>query len=143
MQGSQQGRSMLEMIAVLAIAATLSTTGLAGYVMAMNRYRANMILDYVNRCALLSRVYQEGYVQEEIYCGDLLTDPAPCGLEGRQFVVKDTNNADTTTYTITTPVISSKRIRDALVARATTTANGEIIDIWDFSEKIEFTYRKY
>ena len=97
MQGSQQGRSMLEMIAVLAIAATLSTTGLAGYVMAMNRYRANMILDYVNRCALLSRVYQEGYVQEEIYCGDLLTDPAPCGLEGRQFVVKDTNNADTTT----------------------------------------------
>ena len=142
MEVLQRGRSMVEMLAVLAITAVLSTSGIAAYTLAMSRHRANLILDYVNRCALLSHVYKDGYATGESYCGDLLTDPAPCNLDGREFVVKDVYNPETTTYTITTPIISSERIRDALVARATSTANGEVIDIWDLNQKIEFTYRK-
>jgi len=38
---SQSGRSMVEMLGVLAIIGVLSIGGIAGYTMAMNRYRAN------------------------------------------------------------------------------------------------------
>ena len=133
---------MVEMLGVLAIVAVLSTTGIAAYTLAMSRHHANLILDYVNRCALLARVYRDTYATGDSYCGDLLTDPAPLDLDGKEFVVRDAYNTETTTYTVTTPVISSERVRDALVARATSAANGEVIDIWDLNEKIEFTYRK-
>ncbi|MBP5534077.1 MAG: prepilin-type N-terminal cleavage/methylation domain-containing protein [Alphaproteobacteria bacterium] len=143
MKSSQKGRSMIEMLSVLAIAGILSTVGIAGYVMAMNRYRANQILDYVNRCALIAQTNsKEGYAVDDAFCGDLLTDSAPLGLDGKKFVVKNAANASTT-YTVTTPVIKSDQIRAALVARATSALNGEIIDIWDLQEKIEFTFRRY
>lgn len=41
----EQGRSMVEMLGVLAIIGVLSIGAIAGYTMAMNRYRANEIID--------------------------------------------------------------------------------------------------
>ena len=38
---NESGRSMVEMLGVLAIIGVLSIGGIAGYTMAMNRYRAN------------------------------------------------------------------------------------------------------
>ena len=53
MKKLQQGRSMIEMLGVLAIIGVLSIGGLAGYTMAMNRHKANQILDYISRCGVL------------------------------------------------------------------------------------------
>ncbi len=55
MKKLQQGRSMIEMLGVLAIIGVLSIGGLAGYTMAMNRHRANQILDYVARCGVVAQ----------------------------------------------------------------------------------------
>ena len=140
----QQGRSMIEMLGVLAIVGILSVAGLAGYLTAMNRYRVNQILDYVNRCALVARTYgDEGRIEQKtIYCGELLSDPAPNGLDGMEFVLSS-DDAESPTYTIMTPDITSKDIRLGLISRATTTLNGEVIEIWEFQEKkIEFTFYK-
>ena len=41
----QSGRSMIEMLGVLAIIGVLSVGGIAGYTMAMNKYRANEVLN--------------------------------------------------------------------------------------------------
>ena len=41
---NESGRSMVEMLGVLAIIGVLSIGGIAGYTLAMNRYRANEIL---------------------------------------------------------------------------------------------------
>ena len=42
---NESGRSMVEMLGVLAIIGVLSIGGIAGYTVAMNRYRANEIVD--------------------------------------------------------------------------------------------------
>lgn len=49
----QQGRSMVEMIGVLAIVGILGITGIVGYTIAMKRYQANQILDTANKYAAL------------------------------------------------------------------------------------------
>ena len=53
MKKLESGRSMVEMLGVLAIIGVLSIGGIAGYVLSMNRYRANAILDAANKYASL------------------------------------------------------------------------------------------
>ncbi|MBR5130310.1 MAG: hypothetical protein IKV03_03710 [Alphaproteobacteria bacterium] len=55
MKKLESGRSMVEMLGVLAIIGVLSIGGIAGYTMAMNRYRANEVL---NAAQMLSVVAQ-------------------------------------------------------------------------------------
>ena len=50
---SESGRSMVEMLGVLAIIGVLSIGGIAGYTLSMRRYRANQVLDVVNKYALI------------------------------------------------------------------------------------------
>ncbi len=45
---AQQGRSMVEMLGVLAVIGVISIGGIAGYRMAMNRYQANQIANEIN-----------------------------------------------------------------------------------------------
>ena len=99
-------------------------------------------MDYVNRCAAIAQAHGDGYTIEDSYCGDMLSDEAPNGLDGKEFVVSKGSTGNELTYTVTTPYISSEDIRTALVGRATSQMNGEIIDIWDFQGKIEFTFRR-
>jgi len=49
---NETGRSMVEMLGVLAIIGVLSIGGIAGYTLAMNRYRANEILNAVSLVAI-------------------------------------------------------------------------------------------
>ena len=42
---SQSGRSMVEMLGVLAIIGVLSVGGIAGYSLSMRRHRANGVVD--------------------------------------------------------------------------------------------------
>ena len=50
---NESGRSMVEMLGVLAIIGVLSVGGIAGYTMAMNRYRANLVIDAANKYAVV------------------------------------------------------------------------------------------
>ena len=51
---SQSGRSMVEMLGVLAIIGVLSVGGIAGYSLSMRRHRANGVVDAVSKYALLA-----------------------------------------------------------------------------------------
>ena len=46
---NENGRSMVEMLGVLAIIGVLSVGGIAGYTRAMNNWKANEIIDAMNR----------------------------------------------------------------------------------------------
>ena len=48
----ESGRSMVEMLGVLAIIGVLSVGGIAGYSLSMRRHRANQIVDYVAKHAM-------------------------------------------------------------------------------------------
>ncbi len=51
---AETGRSMVEMLGVLAIIGVLSIGGIMGYVSAMNRYRANQIADMATKYAAIA-----------------------------------------------------------------------------------------
>ena len=155
MKKLQNGRSMIEMLGVLAIIGVLSIGGLAGYTMAMNRHRANQILDYVSRCAVAAQTKGDGYVigdtsgetVSDTNCGALLPlENAPNGLGGAAgneddvgsaFIVSAAN-ADALDFTITTPAIASDDIRTALLNRSNT--NVTITNGGD--NKIDFVFKK-
>ena len=48
MRNNEQGRSMIEMLGVLAIVGVLSVGGIAGYSKAMNKFKTNKAIDQVN-----------------------------------------------------------------------------------------------
>jgi len=60
MKNTQKGRSMVEMLGVLAIIGVLSVGGIAGYTVAMNRYRANQILDMASKTAVIAQTMNAG-----------------------------------------------------------------------------------
>ena len=51
---SQSGRSMVEMLGVLAIIGVLSVGGIAGYSLSMRRHRANGVVDYVAKHSMIA-----------------------------------------------------------------------------------------
>lgn len=48
MRNNEQGRSMIEMLGVLAIVGVLSVGGIAGYSKAMNKFKTNKAIDQIN-----------------------------------------------------------------------------------------------
>lgn len=60
---SQQGRSMVEMLGVLVVIGVLSITAVLGYSYAMNKHRANIILEDVKRIAVF--VVSSDFMQKE------------------------------------------------------------------------------
>lgn len=110
MKRLQNGRSMIEMLGVLAIIGVLSIGGLAGYTMAMNRYRANAVLDYVARCAVIAQTRGTGIEAFEATTCDVLMgdENAPQGdASGYAVSAFTANPAADATFTITTPKLNS------------------------------------
>ena len=90
---SQFGRSMIEMLGVLAIIGVLSVGGLAGYAKAMRAYKVNEAIDYMNRARVEFRAQKAaGNVQSAEYyrCDDLLDEDLPpaidrCQVQSHQY----------------------------------------------------------
>ncbi len=87
----ENGRSMVEMLGVLAIIGVLSIGGIAGYTMAMNRYRANEILDAASK---LSVVAQTTGVSGTVYRAPTLNDIGMTGttVHNASFTVQQTGD---------------------------------------------------
>lgn len=66
MRINEQGRSMIEMLGVLAIVGVLSVGGIAGYSKAMNKFKANKVIDQVN---MLSTNIRTMYSSQRSYAG--------------------------------------------------------------------------
>ncbi len=110
---NESGRSMVEMLGVLAIIGVLSIGGIAGYSMAMNRYRANEALDIANKYAVIVFAGKQTalatggtYTVPSLYDAGLTTDAAkstttPGGASIAKPTVSDT--ATEISLTITFP----------------------------------------
>ena len=82
---SQSGRSMVEMLGVLAIIGVLSVGGIAGYTLAMRRHRANGVVDIASKFILLSYTKcQKALLDERAttydQCGEKLI-PESCNFD--------------------------------------------------------------
>ena len=80
---NESGRSMVEMLGVLAIIGVLSIGGIAGYTMAMNKYQANEIVntiihgavycrtkDYTTQTTIKDYIEVDDTLLTDIYCED-------------------------------------------------------------------------
>ena len=72
----ESGRSMVEMLGVLAIIGVLSVGGIAGYSLSMRRHRANGIVDLASKYALV--VYND--CQQKLLNGEI-TSIDVCGMK--------------------------------------------------------------
>ncbi|MDD3669074.1 MAG: hypothetical protein PHX68_02155 [Alphaproteobacteria bacterium] len=57
---NENGRSMVEMLGVLAIIGVLSIGGILGYTTAMNRHRANQIIDAAAKISVIAQTRTDG-----------------------------------------------------------------------------------
>ena len=70
---NQKGRSMIEMLGVLAIIGVLSVGGIAGYSKAMHRYKVNKTIEQTTLIAGNIRAFfgpQKNYADLECWCND-------------------------------------------------------------------------
>ena len=64
---TQGGRSMIEMLGVLAIVGVLSAGGIAGYSMAMQSHKTNQLIEKINLIAMQARkMYKGNYASVSI-----------------------------------------------------------------------------
>ena len=64
MRNNQSGRSMIEMLGVLAIIGVLSVGGIAGYSKAMAKYRSNKVMEQISMFVTNTRTM---YAQQQTY----------------------------------------------------------------------------
>ncbi len=83
MMKNENGRSMVEMLGVLAIIGVLSVAGIAGYSMAMKKYRTNEILNAASQLVILAQA-QNGGTGGEANLQDLgyKANQGPAGVTG-------------------------------------------------------------
>ncbi len=110
----QNGRSMIEMLGVLAIIGVLSIGGLAGYRMAMNKHRANTILSDTGLRALVISDRFEQFTPNETITLDEFIPPSSYTVS--QKVV----SADTFEITVSGDAVSSSVCENMLKLDPTT-----------------------
>ena len=99
MKKLQKGRSMIEMLGVLAIIGVLSIGGLAGYTMAMNRHRANTVLDFAQRALVTAQTAGDNIAFNNVACTDdsvLKGETQPAALVTTNGCVINKVNGETT-----------------------------------------------
>ena len=89
---NESGRSMIEMLGVLAIIGVLSVGGIAGYSKAMNKFKTNKVADNVS---MLVANIKTMYAQQKTYGGLTTTTAHDMGLVPDELVKKSGN---TTSY---------------------------------------------
>ena len=141
MRNRQMGRSMVEMLGVLAIVGLLSIGGLWGFGMAIARYKANEIENYVLKCVTTSytKTMDVFYVG---YCQNIFEEkiPLPPGLEKLEgtldakvsiptedcFDSSEGMYGDHCAYLMAQVSVSDRRVMEALVRK-----NKDIDDVDD------------
>ena len=80
MMNNENGRSMVEMLGVLAIIGVLSVAGIAGYSIAMRKYHANEISQAISTAAILAKTANagKGITENKTYT-QLTNATAPAG----------------------------------------------------------------
>ena len=133
MKKTEAGRSMIEMLGVLAIIGVLSIGGLAGYTMAMNRHRANTILDYASRCVVVAQTTGDGSTME--------TGPCSTILDGETYPAGATIEIDADS-TVDQPSVTVSGITEK-VAEALVNRSGGTVEITKDAEGATITFNSY
>ncbi len=103
MMTNENGRSMVEMLGVLAIIGVLSVGGIAGYTMAMNKYKANEIAASAAQCGVMAvaKASVSGDIETAVDCSTLMTVPENVSSLVSSMNVATDSDESTVTVTLT------------------------------------------
>ena len=99
MRVNQYGRSMIEMLGVLAIIGVLSVGGIAGYSKAMGKYKTNQVVDQVSMIVTNIRTL---YAQQMDYNGLNNISATNMGVIPEELINKSASTAEGGLYTAVT-----------------------------------------
>ncbi len=116
---TQRGRSMIEMLGVLAIIGVLSVGGIAGYSKAMMKYRINKTIEQITLIAGNVRAF---WGPQKNYIG---VDCCDCGASGCYGASVDADGKPTSTYNGCPIVKKAKIFPDEMI----TVTDGKIMSI--------------
>ena len=91
----------------------LGIGGLAGYTMAMNRHRANTILDYASKCVVIAEVSGDGSKLRTGKCEVISEELMPSALASDAVVSLDNDDI------VVTGTAQGKAVADAMQSRST------------------------
>ena len=132
MMKNETGRSMVEMLGVLAIIGVLSVAGIAGYTMAMKKYRANEILNIASQCAVIARTYQGVGITEntdtDCFAASNSLIGAAADIPTGVTAMKANRSGDTVTMKIT-----SADYKDILASTSGGTTAGNVVSVTYFN----------
>ena len=111
----ESGRSMIEMLGVLAIIGVLSVGGIAGYSKAMNKFKTNKVADNVSMIVTNIRTL---YAQQKTYDGLDNKNAVAMGVVPDELVTNATDG------TLTNAFMGSVEIKAAAVKGADASADG-------------------
>lgn len=111
-ESGEEGRSMIEMLGVLAIVGVLSVGGLAGYTMAMERFKATKTIDQIQKLVTnIKTLYesQRNYggisisilKQAEVLTEDMLNAAGNAGLNVYDGAIDVAEGSPSSTFTVT------------------------------------------
>ena len=88
MTKNESGRSMVEMLGVLAIIGVLSVGGIAGYTMAMKKYKAHNVVDCISKLSVAAEVARTGATApaSSDYCSSNMGDCSFSATAGSKVV---------------------------------------------------------
>lgn len=91
MKINQSGRSMIEMLGVLAIIGVLSVGGIAGYSKAMAKYRSNKMIEQIS---MLITNIRTMYAQQQTYAGLNNRTAIEMGVVPEELIVQKIDNGE-------------------------------------------------
>ena len=144
---SQSGRSMVEMLGVLAIIGVLSVGGIAGYSLSMRRHRANGIVDIASKFALVAygrcqQKIMDGEAENAGECESYIVrfnnagvGSEPAGLRSPMWIPGFTTDANTgvDTVRVTIPLEDTKLCQAIASIAGASCDSGNFVDI-DFKQ---------
>ena len=92
MMKNENGRSMIEMLGVLAIIGVLSVGGIYGYTVAMRKYKANEIVQTASMLATMAHSADAGTGAKQVLSSSGLNEK-PAGLTISMTAAKPDNNS--------------------------------------------------
>ena len=148
---SESGRSMVEMLGVLAIVGVLSIGGIAGYTLSMRKYRANQIADALNKYSLIvysacQKAVIDGDITEFSSC--LRTKPYPSYTDSGLAQIGDLTEVRVNYFgsgPTSDTIIFLPTFRDENVCNAARTVTGWFSTHWCQSSKpgyrLDFSFK--
>ena len=123
MKKMEKGRSMVEMLGVLAIIGVLSVGGIYGYTVAMNKYKANEIVQVASMLATLARSGNAGAGVQNLTAEAAGLADGNVGGEDIS-AMSASYDEDKETVTVTLPAGIDPKIQASICQIAPTSDNG-------------------